>query len=179
MTVAEIEVRDAVSPMVFDGTLLVDRSWDVATARAATGSGPTRWTDMLLYLADECHPFKYVLQIVGRSLVYHRPGECHKKGAVSTVEQLTSSDLYMDLEPCKICGPEDLDDLPLKATVSVEQARFTLHTLDTAADLMDVLRMNSRDGKRGNISGLGAQLLYDAKEKDAEIAAEMNKPKRL
>lgn len=175
MTKNEIVVRDGFRSFTFPGKEIVDLSWDVATVRA---KGRYRWTDMILYRMLGDGPYEYILQVIGRTVVYHRPGSPCGRGARMSVSNLYASDpdRYDILEPCpeRGCKPKDLEHLDNTDIVSVEEDRYTLDKCKTLNDLIDALR--DEDGK---VSGLGDKLLTTAKMADKGIRDAMSTPEPL
>lgn len=175
----KIVVRDAVGrPVSFLGVKMVDLSWDARTATSTQGKRrpTTRWTDMVLYqVTDPNVAYEYVLWVVGRSVVYHKPdGRC-QRGVPMNVGKLIPTDRYAVLAACPTCRPDDLDDLDEIDMVSVEDDRYTLHLCADAEALIEALE----DKRDGSISGLAIRLLNNAAEIDPAIQQAMQKERTL
>jgi len=159
-----IVVRDGLGrKRHFSGRLIVDLSWGADQRR------PARWTDMVLYQKDDG---LYALQVVGRSVVYHRANSCGRGVKVSAGALFDKQrKRYDELEPCPDCKPTPLHaigDDDIDATViQVEEDRPTLHECATAVELVNVLR-NKEDR---TLSGLAQRLLKNAARLDEEIEA--------
>lgn len=162
---SKITVRDSGGPRYFHGYKMVDLSWSAETALAAN---KLRWTDLILYrVTDKTAPWKYVLQSIGRSVVYHVPGNPCNRGIDSPVGILYEDrERYDNLLPCNVpgCRPKPLEDLDDHDRVSVEEDRYKLNRCTTPDDIMDALRIG------GVISDLGQRLLVSAAAVDADIA---------
>lgn len=172
-----IVVRDEYGPLEFVGETVADLSW---TYDEAYERGYTRWTDMTLYRVHQAESgTKYVLHVVGRSVLYHAPnGKCRK--GVGTQVGLLRRDAkrYEHLAPCeeKGCMPADVDDLAESDIVSVEEDLHTLHRFASAAEVAEfVYSRTSRDGR----SGLNMKLLQAASHVDKDIAQAMMQMRRL
>lgn len=134
-------LRDSYREVEFEGILLGEVSTD-------NGSSP-RWTEMELYkIADGSN--RYVLSVVGRSLVYHaHESQCNSGVPVAT------SEITEDCEPCFKCNPPAPHALELSMTVDLEEDRPQVHVVADPKDLMKKLR--SPHGQ--TISGPGQRLL--------------------
>ncbi len=174
----EIRVRDSAGRQRrFYGELLADVSWDPRTATQAKSQTSedtartkgVRWTDMILYAADpDRYPYEYVLQIIGRSIVYHDiTGHCNR-GTRRLVGDINKEepDRYEVLQPCPRCRPKDLSVLKDKDIVSAEEDRYSLYMCHTVDDLVDQLV----DPRIKAIGGLGQRLLDEAAQKNYAIA---------
>lgn len=174
----KIVVRDAIGPVTFHGSVLVDMSWTVSTAarRGKTSRRPLRWTDMILYTVDDDNnPYQYVLQTVGRSVVYHRATGGCGKGVPATVGDLARTPRWEEYEACRDCSPSELDEMADDDNVSVEEDRFRLYKCTDVHELIG----NLRDKRDGNISGLGTKLLARATVFDPSIRAAMEVERTL
>lgn len=158
-----ITVEGPDGPKEFCGKLLVD----VSTEKPKQ----PRWTEMQLYRKDDGGG-AYVLYSVGRSVVYHDPhGECNK-GIRKSVKQLYTD--VLDAEPCDKCEPEDYERLPLDSYVMMEEDRPKIFVCHTAEQVVSRLRFNG-----GNISGIGQQLLREAKLIDPAFDDIFRRPQRI
>lgn len=171
-----IVVKDQDGPLEFLGELVADLSWNYEIAEEY---GHNRWTDLTLYrVREEGSEYAYVLQVVGRSVLYHRAGGPCRSGInlpVSVV--MRDEDRYEALKACLDCQPDDLDYLDDAAIVAVEEDLPTLHRCRTAKEFVDV--MNSRIQRERNKNGLSMKLLKVASSVDPAIAAEQVKTRRL
>lgn len=173
----EIVVRDEYGPLTFVGETVTDLSW---TYDAAYERGHSRWTDLTLYRV--CRPeseWTYVVQVVGRSVRYHRVGgSCHQGVNVPVGLLRNDGKRYEALEACDIlgCQPVDLDDLGDRDIVSVEEDLYSLIKCTDAANL--VVTLNNR-GNREKKSKLSMKLLQAASRVDEDIAEAMRHMRRL
>lgn len=180
MKAHRITVRSgAKSPdLSFLGELVVEVS--------SHGEFPLRWTDMALYRVQggSC---RYVLQIIGRSVVYHRVGGCYK-GVRMTIDRLQSDPRWHDFERCTKygCRPPDLADtkkLADTALVSVEEDIPRAYECADVDALMARLRRPGAvaDPERPmvDIGYVGVRLLDSAAEVDPDIAQAIRTTKLL
>jgi hypothetical protein len=172
----EIRVHDEFGPLSFVGETVVDLSWSYD---AAFERGHTRWTDLTLYRVwQQDSDYDYVIQVVGRSVLYHRSnGSCHQGVSIPVGQLRKDVARYEALEPCDRagCRPVDLDDLGDTDSVSVEGDLFSLYKCKDAAEV--VSSMISRSGRAK--SGLSTKLLHNAAQLDMAIAEAMKQPRRL
>lgn len=126
------------------------------------------WTELRLYRTEDN---RYVLSVLGCSVVYHEPHSDCNSGVTTKIADL-DDDRYDELVPCQRCNPDDLDDIPEERSVDVEQVRPTVHVCATAADLIAKLR--DPKSPSGAISGLGQRLLGNAVRLDEELKRAMN-----
>ena len=174
----EITVRDDVGELGFRGGQIAAEMWTYADARR---SGYTRWTDITLYSVDEeGSDLSYVIQVVGRSVVYHTPNSPCRRGVTVEVGVLSKDAArYEALEPCTQpgCAPADLDELDDADQVATEVDRFSVYRCRNAEEVIGVMhRRDSAGGKRpeGHLSGISIRLLQVAAGVDSAIAAAMN-----
>lgn len=185
VTGQQVTARDVDGPVSFRGEVLVDLSWTPTPVDEPSMGAPLlRWTDMLLYRVLEDSPYQYALQIVGRSVVYHRPGGPCRRGVRKTVEKLAENeDRFYTLRPCTKRGcyrgvsvafllekTEEQD----QDVLAVETDRYTLHKCEDPQGVIDALR-----DENGVVSGLGQQLLDAACDEDPTIASTMMTGKKL
>lgn len=168
----QIVVRDHLGPMPsFSGKTVADLCWTYDEARER---GHRRWTDITLYrvLQDDI-PFAYMIQVVGRSVVYHKNGGPCRRGVNLLVGSLVQDEARYDaLEACQEpgCEPTDLDDLSDSDKVSVEVDIPSLHKCKDAAEAVKILYDR---GGRERESGPSIKLLQAAAIVDEDIAAAM------
>jgi hypothetical protein len=185
MTVAENEasgaagtivVKDQEGPLEFTGTLVADLSWNYAIAETY---GHKRWTDLTLYrVMEPGSEYEYVLQVVGRSVVYHRAGGSCRSGINLPVGVvMRDMERYRALKACAECRPEDLDFFDEYETIAVEEDLPTLYRCRDAAEFIGV--MNSRIQRERNKNGLSKKLLNVASSVDPAIAAAQVRTRRL
>lgn len=165
-------VRDVDRVVVFTGEPIVDLTWNPKTSGHTR---LTRWTDMVLYEVTQDSPVKFMLQVVGRSLVYHREDGCRKGVGITVGRLLKNDERYEELVACRDCRPKDLDFLKADVTVNVEEDRFQLHRCYDTEDVINALR----DNRTGIISGLGQKLLSNAASAHAEFRKAMTKEEHL
>lgn len=162
-----IVVRDGRSRETFQGQLI---GAVTMAPEEALKKGYVKWTDLILYRAHSSEPYAYYVQVVGRSLLYHRPeGPCHR-GVRMQVSVLAQNEERYDLmEPCPVpgCKPADLDELEDADTVSVEVDFFSSGLCRTADDAVEYLYNRGGEGRR---SGLSLRLLEAASVVDEDIA---------
>lgn len=171
-----ILVRDQDGPLEFVGEMVADLSW---TYEIAESYGHSRWTDLTLYrVLEPGSEYAYVLQVTGRSVLYHRVGGPCRNGVnlpVSVV--MRDEERYRALRACPDCTPKDLDYLEETEKVAVEEDLPTLHKCRSAADLVGV--MTDRIQRERNKNGLSMKLLKFASAVDPAIAAQQVKTRRL
>lgn len=183
--VQKIVLQAREGPRSFRGYVVVDLSLDPAMVidpPSHFSSGPRyRWTDMSLYrVKDPQVSAMYVVYVVGRSVLYHRPEGSCRKGVMSTVGSLVNDVRYELLRPCREpeCYPAEpwdfLEDLEDGDRVAVEQERYTLHK---CADAQDVIEQLSSSG--GVMSSLSMKLLQEAALEDSDIAAALMRERPL
>lgn len=177
--VREHLIRGALGRRGFYGVLLAEHSTE-------TPYRP-RWIEMTVYRDWEVKrddageatsplvpvgPRGYVLQVVGRSVVYHKhESRCHN--GLIPVHNATLDD---DAEPCAACKPGDLDDLEPEEIVDTEKDRFTVHQCATTDELVERLH-DPKSPAGSGLDGLSAPaqtLLQLAAAKDEPIAAAIN-----
>lgn len=170
-----VRVRDQDGPLEFEGVMVADLSWTYDMAKTY---GHTRWTDLTLYRVTQESPYAYVLQVVGRSLLYHAVDGVCRSGINLTVGMVyRDTKRYEALEACRTCTPPDLDDMDLSATVSVEEDLPTLYRCRDAAEFIAV--MEERIARERNRNGLSRKLLKVACGVDQVIADEQMKNRSL
>lgn len=166
----EFTLQDNEGPIILYGEILADLSWDYDTAFER---GHTRWTDITLYrnrAPESSYP--YVIQVVGRSVVYHRRGGCRSGVSVPVGRLRSDVERFNNLAACAEvgCMPADLEDMQDNDIVNAEEDIFTLHKCESAED---VVRVMQNRGGRGTMSGLNVKLLQAAARGDRAIAAAM------
>lgn len=172
--VSTIVVRDGAGPLSFQGETIADLSWDYGEAE---GRGHVRWTDISLHKVYGNARYSYVIQVVGRSVVYHKPGLPCQRGINTRVGRLREDDdRYAALVACNNCAPTELDDLADGNMVAVEQDIPTLHKCVDARDVVDVMQRRSRDGV---MSGINLKILQTASALDVDIAVAMSEMRGL
>lgn len=177
----EIIVHDEIGPRKFCGAVVVDLSW---TYDAAAERGHKRWTDITLYrVIQESSDYQYVVQVVGRSVVYHTSGgPCHKGVGVEVRLLYADDDRYQALEPCPRCAPDDLEDFAPTDMVAIEEDLSSLYLCANADEVVSALyRRGDMSGKRppGQLSSLSVKLLTAACRIDKDIEAAMMNARQL
>lgn len=165
----QIRLRDSDREVEFEGVLLSEVSTD--------NSSSPRWTEMELYkITVGPNAGKYVLSVMGRSVVYHvHNGPCNSGVPVSTKE------IDEEFEPCFKCNPPAPAALAATLTVDLEEDRPQVHVV---ADGYELLR-KLRNPKANAISGPGQRLLAIAamhengSVKDEGIYSAINRVERL
>jgi hypothetical protein len=149
-------VRDAARTLEFFGSLL---------AHVTTESPRLpRWTTMDLYRADDG---RYVLSVVGHSVVYHvHDGPCNSG------VPLPASRLASDAEPCPRCRPPgyDVDPGP-DDVIDMEEDYYTVTVCPTAREVVDRLKTR-RNGTTGPLSRPAMRLLQIAGTLDDAFSAD-------
>jgi hypothetical protein len=169
-----IVVRDRFGPLEFVGETVADLSWTYGEARERRHR---RWTDLTLYRVDQSE-WRYVVHIVGRSMVYHTPKSPCGRGVGTQVGLLAQDDArYQALVACDRpgCAPMELDDLDDSALVAVEE---DLHNLERFRDATGVVEYIYKKSE-GQQSGLSMKLLQTASRLDKDIEEAMMKMRRL
>jgi hypothetical protein len=152
-----IRVTDSAGVKEFMGVLLSD----------VTTEDPrvNRWTDMQLYKVTD-GTGRYVLYIIGRSVVYHE-----YKGICNSGVRTTTTALPEDSEPCPRCEPTLLETV-----VALEEDRYTIHVCANAQEVLSNLR-NRRSGN--TISGPAQRLLSEASIGDDGIRSAIHTVERI
>jgi hypothetical protein len=123
-------------------------------------------------------PIRYALEVVARSVVYHRVGgPCvRKRHMITTVGDVKRSDYRWDnLTACDKpgCRPPDLEDMRDNEKIAEERTDPHVYACTDAASVI------TRLYRRGEISGLAAKLLRESARKDPDIAKAMRNPRRI
>jgi hypothetical protein len=162
-------LRDSYRDVEFVGKLLSEVSTD-------NNSSP-RWTEMELYLITEGpNAGKYVLSVMGRSVVYHQHGGTCNSGVPTGVK-----DIDEEFEPCHRCNPPAPNMLAATVTVDLEEDRPKIDMVSTPQELLRKLH----NPKANAISGPGQRLLAiaamheDESVKDEGIYNALNQVERL
>lgn len=181
-----IKVRDRIGPLAFQGQMIADVSW---TYEEAAESGNDRWTNITLYRVHEgTTPYKYVIQVIGRSVIYHlADGPCGKgvRMKVGLLSAASDQERYDALRPCGVrgCNPLDLEDLSPDDTVAVEVDRPTLHKCADADQVVRVLYAagppSHNGGEPKDFSWLNMRLLTAASSVDPDIEAALTGVRQL
>lgn len=122
-------------------------------------------------------PFRYALEIIARSWVYHRvPGPCVKKRhMITTVGEVEkSNERWRNLLACRTCTPVDLVDMNDNDRIAEERQDSHVYLCSDAITIVNRLYRHS-----GEISPLAAGLLREAAMKDPEIAAAVKSTRRI
>lgn len=168
--VQEFTVRDRLGELTLRGIMLAD-------ARYGRSDRP-RWTDMALYqVTDPASEFRYVLEIVARSFVYHRfGGSCVRAGhRINTVADVRESEhRWKWLVPCRRCKPPELEAMRLSDRIAEEKDK---HQLYMCTDAEDILTRLYRE--KGEISELAAKLLIEATGRDPELEMAWRETRRI
>lgn len=173
-----VRVRDTKEVLEFQGELVTDSSSD--------DRNQPRWTELVLYRLTDGSG-RYVLQTVGRSVVYHAPSGCVHGDRGVRVKLADLADRYLDEactddvpEPCPDCRPLDIeavdpdDDLEVKMEVD----RYAAYECRDVDDFLQRLRLTK--GKSAGQFSMPALLLLDrARLVDETIALALNQVRRL
>lgn len=190
----EFIVHDRVGAVSIIGTLLSDQRFGSETK--------PRWTDMALYRIIETRrshsrtvrgaapgqplfveedkrekPFRYALEIIARSWVYHdATGRCVKeRHTVTTVgEARQSPGRWRQLYPCTVCNPPDLEKMDAGDRIAEENEELHLYLCSDASAVVKRLYRHS-----GEISVLAAKLLSESASKDRPLALALRRPRRI
>lgn len=170
-----VQVRDTKEVLEFQGELVTDSSSD--------DRAQPRWTELVLYrLTDDTQ--RYVLQVIGRSTVYHAANGCERGVAVKLSEL---ADRYLDEactepipEPCEECRPADVEAVgPDDPTVvKMEIDWYSAYECQTVEELLQRLRL-TKGRSIGQFSMPALLLLDRAKSVDPIIAAALTQVRRI
>lgn len=122
-------------------------------------------------------PFRYALEIIARSWVYHRsPGPCVKRRhKITTVGDVRKSEGRWDnLFPCRVCKPLDLEDMRPDERIAEERSDTHVYLCSDAAAIVNRMYRHS-----GEISGMATRLMLEAAKKDPDIAMAWKRPRRI
>lgn len=149
-----IRVRDSARILEFSGEMLAEVSTENPTL--------PRWTEMRLYKVTD-GTNRYVLSIIGRSVVYHVTNGICNAGVPVTAEKLPG-----DAEPCRRCTPPRSDALDDDVQIDLEEDRYTVHVVDGPDAVVSKLRnpRTATETRLGAISGPGQRLLAIAAAAD-------------
>lgn len=148
-----------------------------STTRAAVNGVVTR---TLRHMTVAPPVYRYVLEFVARSFVYHRvDGPCVKSShQITKVGDVRESEhRWNNLMPCpkRGCRPPDLEDMSDSDQIAEEKDKHHIYLCTDAPEIIKKLYQHSRE-----ISGLAAKLVTEASEKDDRIAqAWRNKVRRV
>ena len=161
-TAGLMRVPDVDKVIEFEGELIAEVTTELPDA--------PRWTEMELYrLTDGTG--RYVLHVVGRSVVYHvHDSDCNSGTATD------AATLPGDAEPCLTCKPTAYTDTE---TVDFEDDRHSAHVCATAADVLVSLRSTGSRASSRPFSTPALRLLAIAKQKDPAIGALMSGVERI
>lgn len=193
MELEEFTVHDRLGPVTITGALLSDQRYgsetkprwtDLALYRivetrrsssyAARGEGPDR---LVLETNRRERPFRYALEIIARSWVYHdADGTCVKeRHAISVVADVRmSGGRWRSLYPCPTCKPADLENMRPDDRIAEERQDTHLYLCSDANAVIKRLYRHS-----GEISVLAAKLLHEASTEDRNIAEALRRMRRI
>lgn len=103
-----------------------------------------RWTEISIYRTEKGN---YVVETLGRSVVYHRVDE-----TCATGEQITGYQIGADSEPCETCDPDIPEDIEFNALGLFvhEVTRSQGSYVDAPQKVREaMLRKNPKTGKEG------------------------------
>lgn len=154
--VKTFHVRNQLEVIEFEGNMI--------SGATTERSDDPRWTEINIY---KTVGGSYVIQRIGRSVVYHvRGSECNY-GIATRVDKLPS-----DAEPCKICNPGFPEDLDVEDIVDFE---IDIHSAEvcTAAELPHRLthkKTNRETGKEERfMSSVSRRALQGALDADEDL----------
>lgn len=152
-----IRLRDATRTVEFQGELLSRVSTEVPSL--------PRWTTMELYrMTDGTN--RYVLSIVGYSVVYHVSDGFCDSGVSIPITELPS-----DAEPCVKCKPPFYgEDRTATGTVNMEENYYQVAVCDSAAAVRTRLEMR-KHGEPPALSRPALRLLKIAAHTDSAFDA--------
>lgn len=143
------EVRDSISPVQFQGSLLAEISNE--------SDQRNRWTEVRLFRTESG---RYVLNVIARSVVFHSPTGC----ATANGERTTARDaLDEDGVPCRNCMSSPPIDS--RSTVVLEGDRHQTRVFITLAELSKGVN---------EFGGLGRQALEAAVREGHITATELS-----
>lgn len=143
----------------FQGTLVEDATTETAEQQ--------RWTELELYRVTD-GTGRYVLHVLGRSVVYHAHGSACNTGTPTRM-----GDLDEDAEPCRDCGPgcPGADEL-----VDRETDRASAYVCETVGEVLDHLRSRRAPDR---FTAPGLKLLEKVIAVDDVFASAMRTVERL
>jgi hypothetical protein len=155
-----VRVPDVDKVIEFEGQLVADVTTELPDA--------PRWTEMDLYhLTDGTG--RYVLHVVGRSVVYHRhDSECNSGTKTPLI------DVPDDAEPCPNCHPSEGH-----IYVDVEDDRHSAHVCADAQAVLVALRSTGSRATSRPFSTPALRLLATARQRDPAIDALMSGVERI
>jgi len=170
-----VRVRDTKEVLEFQGELVTDSSSD--------DRSQPRWTELVLYrLTDGTQ--RYVLQVIGRSTVYHAANGCERGVPIPLVDL---ADRYLDEactepipEPCEECRPLDVEavDPGDPTVVKMEIDWYSAYECRDVEELLQRLRL-TKGRSIGQFSMPALLLLDRAKSVDPVIAVALTQVRRL
>lgn len=163
------KLRDSYRDVEFVGELLSEVSTD--------NNNSPRWTEMELYkITGGPNVGKYVLSVMGRSVVYHvHNGQCNSGVPVSI------KDIDEEYEPCHRCNPPAPQALASIVSVDLEEDRPQVSMVGDPVELLKKLH----NPRANAISGPGQRLLAiaafheDGTVKDEGIRNAISRVERL
>lgn len=124
-----------------------------------------RWTEIVIYKTSGG---KYIIERLGRSLIYHVPGESCDS---SQGYPVTGRQLNDDSEPCPQCNPLAPEDSGFngKTVFSHERTMSSAEVVDRPEDLHEALSMYDKRRKISRISHVASAALHMASGNDPEL----------
>jgi hypothetical protein len=170
-----VRVRDTKEVLEFQGELVTDSSSD--------DRSQPRWTELVLYrLTDGTQ--RYVLQVIGRSTVYHAADGCERGVPVPLADL---ADRYLDEactepipEPCEVCRPRDVEAVEPndETVVKMEVDWYSAYECQNVDELLQRLRL-TKGRSMGQFSMPALLLLDRAKSVDPTVAIALTQVRRL
>jgi hypothetical protein len=146
----EFTARNGSERYVFDGVRLASVSTDDGSL--------LRWTEIAIYRTEAG---KYVVEKIGRSVVYHSLDGCDF-GVKTDLEELIE-----EAHPCPICKPSYDPTGPVK----METDRYHTVLTENAPALIDACRMTNNDSRSDSF---GTVFLPNVARKALTQAAELD-----
>lgn len=163
-----IRIRDELRFVEFSGKRLAE----VTSER----DDSIRWTEIRLFRVYDHPSVRYVLQTIGRSVVYHRHDGSCRQGTTLTAAVLKSR-IRDDTVPCDACAPPEPEDMPADAVVRAEGDIIKLYRCGSPQQVVDTLRrcaarrLPRRTLFNSSVPPIGQRLLDAAAQEDPEIGA--------
>jgi hypothetical protein len=155
------------TPQEWDG-------WLLGTDSTGTDDS-TRWTEIEVYRTITG---KYVIRVLGKSLVYHRhhPDDSPVVGC-NTGDMQLGQDMDEGLNPCERCHPPTNYTIPAYDDVkfNVEVDIPTITVANNPRQLLRALRKRGDDQKPDSLSYLSGKLLRKLSDRDPAVKAERDK----
>lgn len=172
METKEFIVHDRLGPVIVQGRILSVGGYGEQTQKL-------RWTDMTLYRIDSEQGYRYLLETVARSRVYHRldGGRCVRERHLrTTAGELRKRDAaeWTRLAPCHLCAPGALKGLDGAFRIAQEGDDSSFFVCTDAPDIVNQIYRH-----KGEVSLLAARVLQNAARNDRAIENALKNPRRI